>query len=163
MFRSLICCVVLVTARATLDAQRPAHPSHTKGRAEATAEPEVKAAEAARFAAMIRGDLRALDTLLASDLTYTHTDGERQNKVAFEQMLRSGELRYLGAEPESVAVRVYGNTALADGISRMRVRLASGDASFTIRFLEAYCRRRGHWELVAWQSTKLPDKFETHR
>jgi ketosteroid isomerase-like protein len=148
-------------ALARLDAQSRANPSHTIGRVEGTAEREVKAAEAARFDAMIRGDLRALDTLLASELTYTHTGGERQSKAEFEQMLRSGELRYLGAEPESVAVRVYGNTALADGLSRMRVRSASGEASFTIRFLEAYVRRRGRWELVAWQSTRLPSKLET--
>jgi hypothetical protein len=42
----------------------------------------------------------------------------------------------------------------------MRVRSASGEASFTIRFLEAYVRRRGRWELVAWQSSMLPSKLE---
>jgi hypothetical protein len=105
---------------------------------------------------MIRGDLHALDTLLASDLTYTHTSGERQSKREFETMLSSGELTYLGAEPESVVVRIYGNTAIADGRSKMHVRSGQQEMRFTIRFLEAYVRRRGRWELVAWQSTTVP-------
>lgn len=153
---SLICVVVLIALPTTLDAQSPSNPSRAQGQVEATAGRQIKAAEAARFDAMIRGDLRALDTLLASDLTYTHTGGERQSKAEFEQMLRSGELRYLGAEPESVEVRIYGSTAIAEGLSRMRVRSASGESAFTIRFLEAYVRRRSRWELVAWQSTRVP-------
>src|SRR5437763_8368138 len=97
MLRRLICCLVLIVAPATLDAQRSANPNPA-GRIEGAAEREVRIAEAARFHAMIRGDLRALDSLLASELTYTHTDGKRQNKAEFQEMLRSGELRYLGAE-----------------------------------------------------------------
>jgi Domain of unknown function (DUF4440) len=132
--------------------------SAQNGASRSAYELQVRVAEAARFRAMIRRDLHALDTLLASDLTYTHTSGERQSKSEFETMLRSGELTYLGAQPESVVVRIYGNTAVADGRSKMHVRSAGGEATFTIRFLEAYVRRRGRWELVAWQSTILPQR-----
>ena len=115
----------------------------------------IRATEIARFQAMTHADLGALDTLLGADLTYTHTDGERQNKAAFEADLRSGALAYLAAQPESVVVRAYGTTAVADGRAHMRVRADGKEIAFTIRFLEAYVRRRGRWELVAWQSTRL--------
>ena len=121
----------------------------------ATAERDVRAAEAARFRAMTHADFAALDTLLGSDLTYTHSDGERQDRSQFEAVMRSGALAYLAAQPESVVVRVYGTTALADGRAHMRVRSDGQDRAFTVRFLEAYTRRRGRWELVAWQSTRL--------
>jgi hypothetical protein len=60
---TIVAICATTVAPATLDAQSRANPSHTKSRVEGTAEREVKAAEAARFHAMIRGDLRALDTL----------------------------------------------------------------------------------------------------
>jgi uncharacterized protein DUF4440 len=116
----------------------------------------IRAAEAARFRAMVRDDLTALDTLLGADLSYTHTSGERQTKAELESMLRAGDLTYLDAEPESVSVRVYGTAAMADGRARMRVRSQGQERAFTIRFLEAYVFRHRRWELVAWQSTRLP-------
>jgi len=121
------------------------------------AEREIRLAEKARFEAMIRADLPALDTLLGSDLSYTHTDGDRQTRSQFVAMLRSNELAYLSAQPESVVVRVYGTTVLADGRAHMRVRSGGKEIAFTIRFLEAYVHRRGRWELVAWQSTRIGD------
>jgi len=154
---------ILMVAPTTLAPQSPARAAHAEGQRETTAQLQVKAVETARFDAMIRGDLRALDTLLARDLTYTHTGGERQSKAEFEQMLRAGRLSYLGAEPESVAVRIYGNTAIADGLSQMRVRSASGEEGFTIRFLEAYVQRRGRWQLVAWQATKVLRNVGAHQ
>src|SRR6059058_3631548 len=119
------------------------------------AEREVRVAEAARFQAMAHTDFAALDTLLGSDLTYTHSDGERQDRSKFETVLRSGTLAYIAVQPESVVVRAYGTTALADGRAHMRVRSNGKEIAFTVRFLEAYVRRRGRWELVAWQSTRL--------
>jgi hypothetical protein len=104
---------------------------------------------------MTHADVGALDTLLGADLSYTHTDGERQSKAAFEADLRSGALVYLAAQPESVVVRAYGTTAIADGRAHMRVRAGGKEIAFTIRFLEAYVHRRRRWELVAWQSTRL--------
>jgi ketosteroid isomerase-like protein len=46
-------------------------------------------AEHDRFAAMVRGDLTALDTLVADDLGYTHTDGVTQTKAEFLETVRS--------------------------------------------------------------------------
>jgi len=139
----------------------PTHVTRSDGAAvrstRLVAEREIRLAEKARFEAMIRADLPALDTLLGSDLSYTHTDGDRQTRSQFVAMLRSNELAYLSAQPESVVVRVYGTTVLADGRAHMRVRSGGKEIAFTIRFLEAYVHRRGRWELVAWQSTRIGD------
>jgi hypothetical protein len=104
---------------------------------------------------MVHLDFAALDTLLGADLTYTHNDGTRESKVVFLASLRSGELRYLTMRPDSVLVRVYGSTAVADGRILLRARSDKQVGSFTARFLEVYVHRGGHWELVAWQSTRL--------
>src|SRR5256885_108899 len=82
---------------------------------DSVAEREVRVTEAARFNAMTHSDFAALDTLLAADLSYTHNDGTRESKSVFLASLRSGDIAYLGLQPDSVLVRVYGSTAIADG------------------------------------------------
>src|SRR5689334_11644058 len=120
--------------------------------ADSVAEREVRATDAARFAAMTRSDLAALDTLLGADLSYTHNDGTRQSKSEFLNMIRAREVTYLALLPDSEVVRIYGTTAVADGRLLLRARLDKQVGYFTGRFLEVYEHRRGHWELVAWQS-----------
>lgn len=129
------------------------------GRSERASSPSsergVRATDSTRLAAMTHADLSALDTLLGADLTYTHNDGSRQSKAEFLADLRSRQLVYLGLRSDSVNVRLYGTTALLDGRIWLRARSGTQQGSFTARFLEAYENRRGHWELVAWQSTRL--------
>lgn len=125
--------------------------------AASVAERQVRATDSVRFAAMTHQDFAALDTLLGADLTYTHNDGTREGKSVFLGSLRSGELTYLALEPDSEVVRIYGSTAVADGRILLRARLDKQVGHFTARFLEVYAHRQNHWELVAWQSTRLTD------
>jgi len=32
-----------------------------------------------------------------------------------------------------------------------------GDNKFEARFIDVYAKRNGAWQMVAWQSTRLPD------
>lgn len=120
------------------------------------AQPAVLAADAARFAAMVRGDLAALDTLLAPDLTYVHTDGTAETKPQFLERLRAGRLRYLEIRPTDRRVREYPPLALVTGRSAMRARSEGRVLRFDIRFTAVYRRMDGRWALVAWQATRLP-------
>jgi ketosteroid isomerase-like protein len=119
-------------------------------------EPAVRAAEAARFTAMTRGDGVALDRLLAPELTHVHTSGATDTKATLLAALQSRALLYDAIAPESVAVRIYGATAVATGRSQMHVRTRGRPLTFGIRFTEVYVKRDGTWWLVAWQSTRLP-------
>lgn len=121
-----------------------------------TAESEVRLAEEQRFTAMTKPDFAALDTLLDNDLTYVHTSGELQTKAEFVAMLRSGDLVYESISPSEVHFRVHEDMAVANGRSQMRVRSASGESTFEIRFIEVYVRHGRRWLLTAWQSTRLP-------
>ena len=137
----------LAAACAALSARPPARPE----------EAVVRAVEQRRFEAMTSGDLRALDTLLADDLTYTHTTGKVDTKASLLEDLRAGRLVYDSIAPAETHVHVFGNAATVAGMARMKVR-ANGEARrFGIRFTETYVNRRGRWQLVAWQSTRLPE------
>lgn len=116
---------------------------------------DILAADARRFAAMIQGDLAALEDLLAEDLTYTHSNGQVETRTQFLESLRSGKLRYLAAMPSDVNVRVYGDTAVVTGRVEMKVSSQGQEPTVTARFTEVWVKRGGAWKLAAWQSTRL--------
>jgi hypothetical protein len=116
----------------------------------------VLSAEDRRFDAMVRGDTAALRSLLADGLTYTHSDGAQQSKTEFLQTIGNGALRYQSIKPEGRLVRVRGDVGVVTGRSAMRVTVGGEIHSFTIQYLAVYQHRRGQWQLLAWQSTRLP-------
>jgi hypothetical protein len=117
----------------------------------------VRAAEQRRFQAMATVDVRALDTLLAEELSYTHTTGEVDTKVSLLDALRTGRLVYDSIIPADVRVRAYDGAAVVTGTARVQARKDGAVRRLNIRYTETYVRRAGRWELVAWQSTRMPE------
>lgn len=113
------------------------------------------AVNAARFKAMVREDLPGLDTLLAPELTYIHSDGGLESKTEFLATLRTGRLRYQAIAPSDLEARLYGSAGLVTGRSRMRVKAGSQVLQFSIRFMALYRRSGERWVLVAWQATRI--------
>lgn len=120
------------------------------------AEREITGLDARRFKAMTEGDVAALEPILADELTYTHASGWTENKAEFIETIRSLKLRYLSIQPANEKVRSYGATAVGTGRATFKVRLEGEEETIPLRFTEIYVRRRGRWQLVAWQSTRLP-------
>jgi ketosteroid isomerase-like protein len=117
---------------------------------------QILATEDRRFAAMVHADTGALTHLLAPDLTYTHTDGAQNTRAELLQIVGSGALRYASITPEAREVRVFGSSAVVTGRSAMRVEAEGQALAFRIRYLAVYRRDARGWELIAWQSTRLP-------
>jgi hypothetical protein len=118
----------------------------------------VLAAEDRRFAAMVRADTAALRVMLADDLTYTHTTGDKQDRTALLRSLASGELRYKSIAPTERTVRFVGaDAAVVGGRSSMQVESVGRLHRFSIRYLAVYQRAGAAWQLVAWESTRLPE------
>ena len=117
---------------------------------------QVLSTEDQRFAAMLRADTAALGHLLAADLTYTHTDGAQNTKEEFLRLVGTGALRYAAITPEAREVRIDGPIAVVTGRSAMRVESSGQAHAFRIRYLAVYRRGARGWDLIAWQSTRLP-------
>jgi ketosteroid isomerase-like protein len=127
-------------------------------RAQDSTQARVLAAEDRRFAAMVRADTAALRTMLADDLAYTHTTGEKQDRAAFLRSIGNAELRYKSIAPSERTVRFVGADAVVvTGRSSMQVEARGQLRAFAIRYVAVYQRLGGIWQLVAWQSTRLPD------
>jgi ketosteroid isomerase-like protein len=120
-------------------------------------EQQVLEAEKSRFDVMLKGDADALSSFLADELTYTHTTGRTDTKSSFVTSLKSGAVKYQAIEPEDRAVHVYGDAAVVTGQAKLKVVAGAQELSFRVRYTEVCVRRDGRWQLVAWQSTRLPD------
>lgn len=119
---------------------------------------KIRSLEESRFAAMLSRDVAALRRILADDLTYTHSSGQLENKAQFLESIASGSFQYLAILPEgALDVRVYGDSAVVTGKGTFRVKAGGEERSLKLRFTDVYVSRDGVWQMVAWQSTRLPE------
>ena len=124
----------------------------TPGGAMSKDQEAVRKAEADRFAAMLKADVAALDTLLAADLTYTHGDGRVIGKAAFISDFKTGAFKYTTIEPNDVMVRVFGDVAVVTCIGHFAGPQFTGD----LQFMRVWQRRDGHWRVIAATTTSVP-------
>jgi Domain of unknown function (DUF4440) len=119
-------------------------------------EQAVLKADNARFAAMLKADAAALEKLLASELSYTHSNASVQDKAAFISDIKTGKIKYVTVEATDQKARVFGNMAIVTGGASVHVIQNGNDLTFKIRYTNTHIYREGAWQMVAWQSTRLP-------
>jgi len=116
----------------------------------------VKSAEKSWAAATVAGDESTLGQVLADDLTYTHSNGDTDNKAAFINNLKTGARKYHKLDHESMDVRLYGNTAILTATAQVETSQKGGSpAPAHLRFIHVWVMQSGRWQLVAHQSLRL--------
>jgi ketosteroid isomerase-like protein len=117
---------------------------------------DVAELERARFQAMTRQDVAALEPMLAADLLYCHSDGTCETKAEFLETIRSGRIRYEAMHLHDMQLRAVGDAVVVNGIVAVQGVQGGEARSFFIVFTDIYARRDGRWQLIAWQSTRRP-------
>lgn len=117
---------------------------------------EVEKLEAQRFDAMLKGDTAALGALLADDLVYTHSSGKVDTKASLIDDIKTGQMKYRSIRPEGPTMRLYGDTAVATGLAAVEVNNHGQELNLKLRYTDVWVNRGGKWQMVAWQSTRLP-------
>ena len=120
-------------------------------------EQEILQVENRRYEAMVQGDLTALDAVLSADLTYAHSSAVLDTKAQYMATLASGQLQYVSITPQEVQVRCYGSCGVVTGIALLHIQLHGQDRRFRIRYTSVYVKQQDCWQMVALQSTGLPD------
>jgi ketosteroid isomerase-like protein len=152
---TLILCTGLIATAGTHAAQKPAPKADTFADA-AKAADTVKELDAKRFAATTKNDFDTLASLLADDLVYTHSSAAVDGKTTYIDALRTGKTKYESIEPSDVKVRVYGVTAIVNGTAKLSVTTDGKTNSFSLRYTDVWVMRDNKWQMVSWQSTRLP-------
>ena len=110
-----------------------------------------------RMTAMAEKDIATLNELIADDLVYTHSSARLDTKQSLIGNMQSGSTVYTAVVPSDVQAQDLGDTVVLTGSCRISVNAGGRPNSFGVRFTDVYANRGGQWQMVAWQSTRLPD------
>jgi hypothetical protein len=110
-----------------------------------------------RMHAMAQKDIATLNALLSDDLVYTHSTARLDTKQSLIGAMESGRTVYTAVEPSDVKAQDLGNAVVLTGAARIGVMSSGNPVSFRVRFTDVYVNKGGQWQMVAWQSTRLPD------
>ncbi len=136
-------CLLLTVASAFMIAAEPS----------AAARKALMAQEEKFKAATIKGDRSALEALLASDLSYTHSSAKTQTKEEFIQDATKGTTTYKSIEFQDEKMRQFGNTII---VTHKAVISTVQTGTNNLYITEVWAQEGGHWLMVSRQATKLP-------
>ena len=110
-----------------------------------------------RMTAMAQKDIATLNALLSDDLIYTHSSARLDTKQSLIGNMESGATVYTAVEPSDVKAQDLGDAVVLTESCRIGVMSGGRPNSFSVRFTDVYANKGGHWRMVAWQSTRLPE------
>jgi hypothetical protein len=117
---------------------------------------EVLLLQRKRADAMVREDIGTLASLLADDLSYTHSDGRTDTKESLLGLIAAPGMRYLGVDYSNQDVIDCGDAVVVRGTARIRLlREPAERPDYFVLFLDVWVRRDGRWQTMAWQATRL--------
>ena len=134
------------------------------GPPEADAGREIRELEALFGRAVVEGDHAFFERVLADDFTHTSHTGVfktraewlAEDKSGGRGDVQGGRTRYEAYDVDDLAVRIYGDTAVVTGRTSPRGRNARGQPIVgQYRFLRVWVKRRGSWQVVAFQGTRV--------
>lgn len=147
--------VVCIIGSTALAQTAPSQAGRAQPLDAAEAVQEVLAVDEARRLAMLRGDVAALDSLLAEDVTIFWGDGTADDKASTLALFRTRRLRYAQLDYDSTRVRAYGQTAVVTGQARIKAQSDEHALAYLVRRTSVYVRQNGRWLLVATQTTRV--------
>ena len=105
--------------------------------------------------ARLKGDAATVDKLLADDYIVIGVDGATFTKAEVLENFKSGKLKYEALEFSDVKVRVYGDTALVNATANVKGHFGAIDLSGQYRSVRVWVKRKGQWQSVSFQSTRV--------
>lgn len=118
---------------------------------------DLEQAEAARCAALVAGDVAAVEALLAADLVHIHLTGQVDDKPGYLSGLREKYV-FRRVERGPLTIRVYGDLAVMTGTLSQRVEVRATGASLDVRAMTTQTWRRegARWLLNTCHNAALP-------
>lgn len=124
---------------------------------------EVVAFERDIEAAVVRGDVKAVDAASAPTFTFTHGDGWTTGAAPLRVDSRAAWLATVAAAPyearvvDSVKTEVHGDVVITYGryVARFR-NAAPGRRQFTVWYQRVYAKRNGRWQYLSHRTVHGP-------
>ncbi|MEJ5999899.1 nuclear transport factor 2 family protein [Paucibacter soli] len=105
--------------------------------------------------AIVRQDRAAIEANMAEDFRQIDADAEIETKTSFVDGLMSPKLHIQPYQVEDFEIRLYGDTALLSGRTRMQGSYDGKPFASHYRYIDVYVRRGGRWQIVSVQITRV--------
>lgn len=105
--------------------------------------------------AILAKDRAAIEANMAPDFRNIDGNGTVADKAAFVRDLMDKDLQIDPYTVEDFDIRLYGDTALLSGRTRMTGRYQGKPFTSHYRYTDIYVRRGGKWQVVSVQITKV--------
>lgn len=125
-------------------------------RSPVSGEIDLLALEKQRYSAIVRADVKFLDTMLDDNLIFTHASGKIDTKESFTSSLKSGILTYNKIDIDDVEVRLYDSFGVVTGRSVLEINVRGEDRTLELLFMTVWMKDQNGWKVVAYQSTRRP-------
>jgi ketosteroid isomerase-like protein len=113
--------------------------------------------------AVLKGNVSAMDALLADDYIAISPTGILQSKDQALAILRSGTVHFKSIELNDRKIRMYGNTALVTSRAEVNATGPDGNVSGSYRYTRVYVKDpRGVWRIVSFEASKIREPGEPH-
>lgn len=125
---------------------------------ESATKSKIVALEQAWNQAYKSADSKALDSILDNAIVLVNDDGSVQSKADFLASVKTptpSGAQEQQVSPESLSVRVFGETAIATGVMRVKGIEAGKAYSRRERFVDTWIHRNGRWVCVATDATPV--------
>jgi len=110
----------------------------------------------AACAAVLAGDIAAIERLLTPDFVLVGSDASLQSRAGLIAELRSGAPRYEVFRNHSMTARIYGDAAVVQGITRIRGQADGEPFALELRFTDTLVRDHGQWRMVVSHVSRMP-------
>ncbi|MDP9995720.1 ketosteroid isomerase-like protein [Variovorax boronicumulans] len=118
-------------------------------------ESQILAADEARYQALYRQDLEALERMLADDYVHTHANGKIDDKAAFLASIEAARYRFVDARRSEQCVRISGPVVLLSGKTRTTLDVGGQTKVMDNAFVTVWTQAEDGLRLLHWQATKL--------
>lgn len=119
----------------------------------------IRELEERRYCAMRDGDTGVLDTLFADEMLYVHSNATSDSRSSLLAKIRNKELRCRELRHHLDGPVIFaGDTAVATSQVTGTVYVNGVAIALRNRALAVWSRQPEGWQLVAYQSTPLPDR-----
>lgn len=121
-----------------------------------THESDVQAAMTQLQTAMIKKDRPTLEKLVAENITYSHSNGNVENKKQMIDAILSPDMVYHSLDLADATYHTYGNTVLVRSKLTVTNSQKGERKTLPLSVLFVWVKEKGNWQLAARQSTRLP-------
>ena len=104
---------------------------------------------------LINRDIKLLDDLVANELSYGHSSGNVENKVAFLEAVSKGPVRYIAINLSNQTIQINGDNAITRHTQDLDLVNNGTPSKLKIGNLLVWHKYNGKWKLVAKQGFKL--------